>query len=243
MVKRALPVVNRETAEFDRGLGFFDAVFGFAITLLVTNIDAPKPDEWTSLDRLLMHHGFGSQLLGFAISFIVIAIFWKSNYDLLGRFTGMNGTVIIANLCTVGLVVLIPFTTQGMSDPELVDLPLPTALYSLNIALAVTSQAVMYELGRRTGVVGVDDPPRAVWAERIDVLGTIAVFVLAIPITMFVGPGWGRAFWAILIVVGPLTGRWSTRMAADARAEAAARRGARVDGDEDADADPDADPA
>ena len=59
----------REGAEFGRGLGFFDAIFGFAITLLVVNIEPPPAEAWASLSTLL-DHGFGTKLLGFAISFV-----------------------------------------------------------------------------------------------------------------------------------------------------------------------------
>jgi hypothetical protein len=32
---------NRDTAEFDRGIQFFDAIYGFAITLLITTVHLP----------------------------------------------------------------------------------------------------------------------------------------------------------------------------------------------------------
>lgn len=205
----------RESVEFGRGLGFFDAVFGFAITLLIANVDPPSPEAWQGLDAL-MASGAGTQLMGYAISFAVIAVFWKANYDLLARFTAITGPVIAANLVTAAFVVLIPFTTQGMSDPRSAGLPLPVALYSLNIALAILAQAVMFEVGRREGLVAAGAPASVLWAARVDVLAKIAVFLLAIPVAMWCGADWGRLCWAALIVVAPLTGRWSARVEARA---------------------------
>lgn len=214
------PAVRRETAEFDRGLGFFDAIYGFAITLLITNIDMPAPDEWSNIGTLLSG-SFGTQLLGFVISFVVIAVFWKVNFDLIRQFTGMNGKVVIANVVTVGLVVLLPFTTQGISDPQIVELPLPTALYACNIALAILSQMVMFELGRRGGLLAVDDPPDALRAARIDALLKVVVFAISIPVAFLAGPDWARWVWAVLLVVSPISGRWSDRRIRAARAAAA----------------------
>ncbi|HWU59515.1 MAG TPA: TMEM175 family protein [Microbacteriaceae bacterium] len=210
MAKTLVPAVKRETTEFDRGLGFFDAVYAFAITLLITNVDMPAPDAWKNIGSLL-GGGLGNQLLGFIISFVVIAVFWKVNFDLLREFNGMNTRVVIANLVTVGLVVLLPFTTQGISDPQIVELPLPTALYACNIALAILSQMVMYEVGRRSGLIAVDHAPAALWAGRIDALLKVAVFAVSIPVSFLVGPDWARWVWATLLVIAPLSGRWSDR--------------------------------
>lgn len=211
---------HRESAEFDRGLGFFDAIYGFALTLLIANLDVPGPEGWASIPALLSG-GLGSQLLGFVISFIVIAVFWKANYDLIGRFAGVNGIVIVWNLVTAGLIVFIPFTTQGMSNSETEALPLPNALYAINIALAILSQMAMFEAARRNGLVA-DEPPRAgLWAQRADSLAKVAVFAASVPVAFLAGGEWAKYTWMTLIVIGPLTGLWSDRVVRAAEAAAA----------------------
>ncbi|MBO1900428.1 DUF1211 domain-containing protein [Leucobacter weissii] len=202
---------DRDGAEFGRGLGFFDAIYGFAITLLIVNVDLPPAEAWRSLSTLL-HAGLGSHLLGFAISFIVIAVFWRNNTALLSRFRGLDGPVIAANLATAGLIVLVPFSTQGISDPETSAYPLATAWYAVNVASAMLSQAVMLEIGRARGLL-VDDIPRsAYWASRVDVAAQIAVFLVSIPIAYLLGPVWAQVSWLLLIVVGRITGVWSERI-------------------------------
>jgi hypothetical protein len=42
------------------------------------------------------------------------------------------------------MIVLIPFSTQGLSDPTTASLPLPTAFYALNIALASLCQSLLF---------------------------------------------------------------------------------------------------
>lgn len=211
MVKRGW--FDREGSEFGRGIGFFDAIYGFAITLLIANVDLPPAEAWRSLGALL-DSGLGDQLLAFAISFAVIAVFWKSNANLMARFRGIDGPVIAANLLSAGIVVLLPFTTQGISDAEVSELPLPTALYALNVALVILSEQLIFEVGRARGLL-VDQPSaRVSWAWRVDSLAQVAVFAVSIPVAYVVGAGWGRTVWVALLVVAPLTGRWVARVSA-----------------------------
>lgn len=202
---------HRGSAEFDRGLGFFDVVYGFAITLLVVNIDPPPAERWRNVHTLL-DDGLGNQLLGFLISFIVIAAFWRRNYQLMARIGAVDGGVIVANIVSAGLVVFLPFTTKGISDSELSALPLPTALYATNIALAVLSQMAMFEVARRKGFVIDDDPRAGRWATRMDGLTSVAVFAVSIPVAFLVSADSAKLVWLALVVVGPITGVWSSRV-------------------------------
>lgn len=207
---------RRESAEFDRGLAFFDAIYGFSLTLLIANIDVPSPRAWRSLSALLAH-GVGIQLLGFLISFVVIVAFWYSNHDLVSQLTGLDSQVIMVNIVTTGLVIFIPFTTQGISDPETADLPLPTALYAVNLSLAIGSQMVMFELARRHGLVAAPDPPPVRRARLLDALMKPVVFLGSIPIAYLIGGNAAKWCWLAIAVVSPITGRISDRRMAQAR--------------------------
>ena len=44
---------ERDTIEFARAFTFFDAVYAFALTLLVVNVDPPEASDWKSLTALL----------------------------------------------------------------------------------------------------------------------------------------------------------------------------------------------
>jgi uncharacterized membrane protein len=200
----------RQGAEFGRGLGFFDAIFGFAITLLVVNIEPPPAEAWASLSTLL-DHGFGTKLLGFAISFVVIAAFWRANTETLSRFKAIDSAVITSNLFTMGLIVLIPFTTQGIS--EFSSYPLAVALYACNVALAILSQGITLEVGGYRGLLADSYSPALIRAARLDTLVKVAVFLLSIPIAYFVDPSWAMASWALLLILGPIMGRRMARIA------------------------------
>lgn len=206
----------REGNEFGRGVGFFDAIYGFAITLLVANLDLPPAEAWQSVSTLF-DSPFGEQLLAFAISFVVIAVFWKSNTNLLSRFRAIDSPVIAANLVGAGFVVLIPFSTQGISEDPFGALPLPTALYAVNVSLVILAHQLIFEIGCARGLLVDRVTPRARWAARVDVLAQVAVFVASIPIAFLLDSSWARTTWAALIVISPLTGRWSERVSAEER--------------------------
>lgn len=199
---------RRDSAEFDRALAFFDAIYGFSLTLLVANIDIPPPRAWRSLAALL-DHGLGTQLLGFLISFVVIVAFWYSNHQLVARLSGLNSGVVMVNVITAGLVIFIPFSTQGISDPATADLPLPNVLYAVNISLAILSQIAMFELAGRRALVTDPDPPAARRARLLDSLLKPTVFLGSIPVAYAASGNAAKWCWLVLAVAGPLTGRLS----------------------------------
>ncbi len=208
-------IYQRDTPAYIRGLGFFDAVYGFSLTLLVTTVDIKGTATWESVGSLVSTNS--SQLLSFAISFAVIAAFWRKNHQALAKFTAIDGAVIVANIVVMAFVVFIPFTTEAMGDPKLQDLPLPTALYAVNIALALVASTVMFQIGARRGLLDQDLSRRARRALLLDELVAPAVFLISIPVTYWADAAWneqsfGRLCWLALVVLGPLTGRWSSRI-------------------------------
>jgi|SRR5690625_3626046 len=214
---------ERDTSNFDRALGFFDAVYGFALTLLVTTIDVESVQAWQSVGDLLAADGM--QLLSFLISFVVVVMFWRENHEMIARFTALDSTTILANIVVIGFVVFIPFTTEAMGDPDLQELPLPTALYAFNVGATVLASMVVYQIGVRRGLADHDEPPRARRAWALDALATPVVMFASIPVTYLGVSLWGdssagKFFWLLLLVLSPVTGRWADRVAQQARADA-----------------------
>ncbi|MFD1210902.1 TMEM175 family protein [Arthrobacter sp. GCM10027362] len=199
---------DRSTIEFGRSVSFFDAIYGFAITLLVTNIDLPPAGSWTSITTLWNSH-FPGQLLGFVLSFVVIAIFWRVNFRFIGSMALMSPRLITWNIVAAFFVILIPFTTQGTSDPGTADLRLPTALYALNIALASLSQTAIYLSARKHGLTQAEtDKGKRHLGQLLLFLHVPAVFLASIPVTLLAGAVPGRLVWATLFVISPITGKF-----------------------------------
>lgn len=108
---------ERDSVEFARTFAFLDAVYAIALTLLVVNLDPPEAAAWQSLSTLLAS-GLGWQLLGFGISFAVIAVFWRANHRIVAGFNAITPATITANLVAIAFVVLVPFSTQGSAMPS-----------------------------------------------------------------------------------------------------------------------------
>lgn len=195
----------RSSSTFGREVSFFDAVYGFAATLLIANVDAPPADAWRSMDALIAS-GAGAQLLGFALSFTVIAVMWRVNVRLTRRLTGLDGPTIAINLAAAASVVLIAFTTQGISDPDSEEFPLATALYAANIALAALLQTAMFQIGRARGLERVPSSRRSNLLDTAGALVTPLIFVVSIPIALTWGATAGKLTWAVTLVLGPLVG-------------------------------------
>ena len=217
---------GRDTVEFARAFTFFDAVYAFALTLLAVNLDPPPPRDWTSLSKLLAS-GLEWQFFGFIVSFVVIAVFWRVNHRIGAGFRALSQGTIVANLVAIAFVVLIPFSTQGISDQGTADQPLAVAIYAVNISAAVLAQAAMYSVARHDGVLADPLPRRADRVNLIDTLTTPAIFLASIPIAYAWGAGAGRWTWAVLIVVAPVSGRIASRRVARIVAEDAAAGGIR----------------
>src|SRR5690606_17575696 len=213
---------ERDTSNYDRALSFFDVVYGFSLTLLVTTLDVTDERAWRSPGELLRTNG--SQAFSFALSFVVFVVFWRSNHALVARFTALDPPVIAANVVVAFFVVFIPFTTEAMGDPDLQDLALPTALYAVNVGLAVVANVVMFHVAVARGLVEDGEPPAARRARTLDALVVPAVMFASVPVTYLGVDRWGDATagkltWASLVVLGPLSARVAERRAARAAAE------------------------
>lgn len=196
---------SRTSGTFGREVSFFDAVYGFAATLLISNVDAPPAEAWRSLDALLAS-GVATQSLGFLLSFVVIVAIWRANVRLVRRLRGLDSVTTVINLGASASAVFLAFTTQGISDPHSSELPLPTALYALNIAVAILGQSVMFQVARARGLERVPTTPRENLVSLSIVLVTPAVFVLSVPMAFWIGPDAAKLSWLSLLVLGPISG-------------------------------------
>lgn len=201
---------QRDEDEFGRAVGFFDATYALALTLLVTTLDVgDSRANWINLGAL--EDAIGSQFIAFLISFGVIAIFWLHNHRLLSQFASIDLPLIVLNLALVGTIVLVPFTTEALGGGNVDDLPLPTSVYAANIAAVSILNAVVYEAARRRGLLRQAPDRQTARAGILGALGPAAVFLCSIPIAYLAGAATARWFWLSIIIVAPLSGSRSLR--------------------------------
>jgi len=118
---RFVPEEERKLTRLERGsdmsriFAFTDGVFAIAITLLILQIDVPTSassgsDLW---------HQIGDEsgnLFAFALSFVVIGFFWIGSHRLMRQINEFDRGLMILNIAYLGLVVIVPFTSQLIGE-------------------------------------------------------------------------------------------------------------------------------
>jgi uncharacterized membrane protein len=129
--------------EVTRLEGFTDAVFAFAVTLLVVSLEVPK----TFPELLVAMHGF----VAFGVCFALLANVWYQHYRFFRRYGLENPWVVFLN-CTLLFFVLFyvyplkflftaTFDSAGMSVPEARAL---FTIWSLGYAAVFTVFGLLY---------------------------------------------------------------------------------------------------
>lgn len=92
--------------EVSRIEGFSDAVFGFALTLLVVSLEVPE--SFAELQRILV--GFPA----FAVTFTLICWVWYEHYLLFRRYDLEDGFTVVLNCVLLFLVVFYAYPMKFM---------------------------------------------------------------------------------------------------------------------------------
>lgn len=201
---------STSSTEFGRNISYIDAVYGFAATLLISNVDAPPAKAWDDLASLWAS-GMPTQALGFVLSFTVITVFWRLNVRLTRAMRGWDSVTTLLNLVAAASVVFFAFTTQGISDPKSTDLALPTVLYAVNVIVVSLCLTTMFQVARRRGLLRHPTSRRRNVLDLAGALVTPFVFLVSVPVALTAGAVPARLTWAALIVLSPLVGILAAR--------------------------------
>ena len=195
---------GHEDLEFARAVTFFDAIFAFAVTLLITTVDDFSPAAWSSLQAL--EDTNGPSLLAFTISFVVVTSFWRAHHRGVTSLSAMDGQLLGLNLVVMFGIVLIPFTTEALGK---LPSPLPVAVYALDIALTYLALVAVELIADRRGL----RPTRMTTPElRSDLaISTVlpVIFLASIPIAYLVDPKTAQWSWVLIAVLIPVVRRIS----------------------------------
>ena len=107
------PLARSGSLEYDRVLFFTDAVFAIAITLLVVDLRVPVTGLAVDSGHVLREDI--SSIIGFAISFAVIGVFWVGHHSIFRYITAFDRRLILINLFFLGIIAFLPFPTQLLS--------------------------------------------------------------------------------------------------------------------------------
>ena len=202
---------TRGESEFDRAIAFIDATFALAMTLLVTSLDiSDRASAFRSLSSL--GEEVGPQFITFLIAFAVIGSYWLAHHRMVASFVAIDVPTIVANLCLIAGIILLPFSTAAVGDPSVEHLPLPTVLLAVNVAAVSVLYTVVWIVAAGRGLI--DQPPDA--GGRLETviagLAPAVVFLASIPIAYLVAPHIAQLFWVALLVVNPFVPRLTARL-------------------------------
>jgi uncharacterized membrane protein len=183
--------------EYDRVLFFSDAVFAIAITLLVVDIRVPDVVE-NAYQEL---HNARGKILSFAISFLVIGLFWMGHHRLFRNITALDRPLIFLNLLFLGTIAFLPYPTALLFAGS-TDQVTPPVFYAACVAGAgLVELAVWLYAIRAKGLVPASVSPAFRRYETAQLLPVPVVFGLSIPVA-FVAPGVAPFTWILLLPIG-----------------------------------------
>ena len=211
ILRGASPRYSRDQGDFDRAIGFIDATFALALTLLVTTIDVDRPrmafSSFGTLDDAV-----GQQLVR-AIAFAVIATYWLRHHRLIASFAAIDNTAILVNLLLIAaIVLLLPFSTNAVGDPGVEDFPLPTVIMAVNVVAASLLYTLVYVVAVRGNLLSTVPSRGEVSYFVVNALASAVVFT-----TWFRGwpacisPTAAQITWIGLLPIGWLLARYTAR--------------------------------
>ncbi|WP_244176871.1 TMEM175 family protein [Streptomyces albus] len=185
-----------------------DGVFAIAMTLLALDISVPA-----GLDSAGFHQALSDVLpniAAYALSFAVIAQFWRDHRSILGAAPAADGAALGLTLLGLALVALLPFPTSLLA--EYTDQALAVAVYSGTVAAINAVHTALVVAVRRSETVrdraGPADGGPTARRRRLAVDSgvTAVVFGAAVPVA-FVSPGAAMWSWLALVPLNFVIGR------------------------------------
>jgi len=182
----------------DRVMAFSDGVFAIAITLLVLAFRLPIV-HGARLDHKLVHSLLheANVLIGFVVSFFVIARLWMTHHRLSLIMRRVDGRFIALNFVFLGLIVFLPFPTEVLGTYG--STTSGTVFYAVTLSVTLVLSASVWTYAIRAGLVDKHIPAdtlRQVWLRSGF---TAAVFLASVPVAI-VAPGKAQLVWLALFV-------------------------------------------
>ena len=201
--RRALnPLAVAGNLEYDRVLFFSDAVFAIAITLLVVDIRVPDIVTDTA-QELSADKG---RIVSFAISFLVIGLFWMGHHRLFRYIAALDRRLIFINLLFLGTIAFLPYPTALLFAGGTRQTTGPV-FYAACVAVAgLMELAVWLYATHAKGLVPASVSPALRRYELGQLLPTPVVFLLSIPVA-FIAPGVAPFTWILLVPIGRILPR------------------------------------
>lgn len=190
-----------------RVLALSDGVFAIAGTLLVLDLRLP-----TDLGNTKLHAALANlvpEFRAYAISYALIGLFWYGHHAQFRRIERLSKPVVVLNLVLLGMITLMPFSTQLLSQYG--DDRFAVAIYAANMAaiLILESAIGAITLRRRDAVGGARAEDMV-----IRPLTSGLVFLVSVPVGLLTTATAAQFSWLTLVVLGVVRRRVRPALAA-----------------------------
>jgi uncharacterized membrane protein len=193
---------ERRDVEFGRSLAYIDATFAIATTLLVTTLSGAN-ERWSGWTAFW--HAESGPLMAFAISFVVISSFWWSNHRLVASLDALSPRFVLSAVAMLAFIALLPFTTNGLGQDTGAAGEVSTVIYAVNLVAVSLLNTWLFVVAHRDGLFREPLSESDFRFRLFALLDTSAVFLVSIPIALWISPVGARYFWMVLIVTGRFT--------------------------------------
>ena len=176
--------------EKDRLLAFSDGVIAIIITIMVLELKVPHGADWAALSSLT------PVFLSYVLSFLYVAIYWNNHHHLMHAATGVNGSILWANMHLLFWLSLIPFATGWMGENHFAELPV--AVYGLALLMPAIAFKIL-----QTAIIRREGPDGALAkAVGTDVKGQVSLlFYTAAIFLAFVSPWIACAIYVLVALM------------------------------------------
>jgi len=190
---------------YDRMMMLCDGVFAIAITLLATEIHAPQiwSGDWAGLWGPL-----AGQLDAYAMSFLVISIYWLAHRRFMAMILTVDATLTVITLVVLGLVALLPAATRLISAHSVY--PLARLVYAgLVVAIGLAMAALWGYAALIAKLVSSEVGVGPRWFILLLIVFTPPFFLLLTMGAPNAGPGVMPVGLSLLFLIGWRLRRWT----------------------------------
>lgn len=165
-----------------------DGIFAIAMTLLVLSIDVPEiRGPLSEIDFFHRLGAVGPKLLIYALSFWILAGFWRVNHQQFAHIVRCDSRLISINIFWLLLIVLVPFSSELVG--EYGEYFTANAVFHLNLFCAASLYSLHWRHARKAGLVDPElDPLLAQEMQRANLIFP-ALALVALSLAWFVH-GW-----------------------------------------------------
>lgn len=183
----------------DRVLGFSDAVFAFAATLLVLKIDLPQiVKEQISTQFFTAFTTLWPQYAANIISFLVIGYYWLNHHAIFSMVKRYNGPLVWLNLVFLIFLSFLPFPVDLYGDFFMT--PIVVVFYSASLAVVGYFLALLWiYASHQHHLVSKELSSKDISYYTARMLLAPIVFTLAIPL-VFIHPILAQLSWVFVLV-------------------------------------------